>query len=371
MLDSNVIRRSSLLLLRGPGRQWAAWRGFVPGVALVTAIALMSLQLAKLPWLQAHGISALTLSIVLGIVVGNTVYPTLAPSNSQGVAFSKFWLLRTGIVLYGLRLTFHDIAQVGMVGVFIDALVLTSTFGIAYWVGTRMFKMDRNAVILIGAGSAICGAAAVMATEPVLRGRSEQVCVAVATVVVFGTVGMFLYPALFDLNVHHPLVSMTPTGFGIYAGSTIHEVAQVVAAGRSISESAANTAVITKMVRVMMLAPFLMALSAYLSRRAAAEAPQNAGARGKIVIPWFALGFVAVAAFNSLNWLPGAAVATAVTLDTVILAMAMAALGLTTQASAIKTAGLKPLALAGVLFLWLIVGGYVINAGAMRLFAAF
>jgi uncharacterized integral membrane protein (TIGR00698 family) len=369
MLDSSVIRRSPVSVLGGPTRQWTAWRVLLPGIALVAAIALASLQLAKLHWLQAHGISALTLSIVLGIALGNTVYPSLAASSSKGVAFSKYWLLRAGIVLYGLRLTFHDIAQVGMVGVLIDALVLTSTFGIAYLVGTRLFKLDTNAVILIGAGSAICGAAAVMATEPVLRGRSEQVCVAVATVVVFGTVGMFLYPALFELNAHHPLVAMTPTGFGIYAGSTIHEVAQVVAAGRSVSEAAANTAVITKMVRVMMLAPFLMALSAYLSRRTSRAAPQESSARGKIVIPWFALGFVAVAAFNSLNWLPGSVVSTAVTLDTVILAMAMAALGLTTQASAIKTAGFKPLGLAAVVFAWLMVGGFLINAGAMRLFA--
>jgi uncharacterized integral membrane protein (TIGR00698 family) len=210
-----------------------------------------------------------------------------------------------------------------------------------------------------------------MATEPVLRGRSEQVCMAVATVVVFGTVGMFLYPALFDLNAHHPLVSMTPTSFGIYAGSTIHEVAQVVAAGRSISDVAANTAVITKMVRVMMLAPFLMGLSAFMVRRGGEEeAPSESSARGKIVVPWFALGFVAVTAFNSLNLLPSAVVSTAVSLDTVILAMAMAALGLTTQASAIKTAGMKPLALAAVLFVWLIFGGFLINTVAMSLFAS-
>jgi uncharacterized integral membrane protein (TIGR00698 family) len=349
---------------------WPAWRVYVPGIALVGALAAASIELAKLDWLQAHGISALTLSIVLGIVAGNTLYSYVAVGSAKGVAFSKHWLLRAGIVLYGLRLTFHDIAQVGMVGVLIDALVLTSTFGIAYYVGTRLFKLDPKAAMLIGAGSAICGAAAVMATEPVLRGRSEQVSMAVATVVVFGTVGMFLYPALFDLNAHHPLVSMTPTSFGIYAGSTIHEVAQVVAAGRSISDVAANTAVITKMVRVMMLAPFLMGLSAFMVRRGGEKAPSESSARGKIVVPWFALGFVAVAAFNSLNLLPSAVVSTAVTLDTVILAMAMAALGLTTQVSAIKTAGMKPLALAAVLFVWLIFGGFLINTVAMSLFAS-
>lgn len=343
------------------------WRIFAPGFTLVLALAVASFQLARSSWLQAHGISALTVSILLGIVAGNTFYPRLAARAAPGVAFSKHWLLRAGIVLYGLRLTFRDIAQVGMAGVVIDALMLASTFALAYFLGTRVFKLDPKAVILIGAGSAICGAAAVMATEPVLRGRAEQVCVAVATVVVFGTLGMFLYPALFELNVHHPLLAMTPTNFGIYAGSTIHEVAQVLAAGRSVSDAAANTAVITKMVRVMMLAPFLLALSACRARRD--DRPSSASAR--IVVPWFALGFVAVAAFNSLSVLPGTLVSTAVTLDTLILAMAMAALGLTTQVSSIRTAGLKPLALAAILFVWLIVGGFLINAGTMRVFAAF
>jgi uncharacterized integral membrane protein (TIGR00698 family) len=199
-----------------------------------------------------------------------------------------------------------------------------------------------------------------MATEPVVDARCEQVAIAVATVVVFGTVGMFLYPVMFDLAARH-FVSVSQSAYGIYAGSTIHEVAQVVAAGRAVSESAANTAVITKMVRVMMLAPFLMALSAYLCRGVSST-------KKRIVIPWFAVGFVAVAAFNSFDLLPHAVVATAVSIDTVLLAMAMAALGLTTHVSAIRTAGLKPLGLAAFLFGGLLMGGLLINWAIAKLF---
>ena len=101
-------------------------------------------------------------------------------------------LLRAGIILYGLRLTFQDIAGVGLHGVLLDALMLASTFGLACLLGTRLFGLDRTTTLLIGAGSSICGAAAVMATEPVVRGRAEQVAVAVSTVVVFGTLGIFL-----------------------------------------------------------------------------------------------------------------------------------------------------------------------------------
>ncbi|KAI1691727.1 hypothetical protein DdX_21685 [Ditylenchus destructor] len=115
------------------------------------------------------------------------VYPRLAPASAAGVGFSKHWLLRAGIVLYGLRLTFQDIGHVGVAGVLMDVLVVASTFGLACWLGVRVFRMEREAAMLIGAGSAICGAAAVMAAEPVVRGRAAQVTVAVSTVVVFGT----------------------------------------------------------------------------------------------------------------------------------------------------------------------------------------
>ena len=345
----------------------APLRRMAPGLLLAGALAVASIELARIGWLQANGIGALTLAIVLGMLVGNTVYPRLAPASAAGVAFSKQNLLRLGIVLYGLRLTFQDIGNVGLAGVVIDAAVLSSTFALSWLVGTRVLGLDRKTAMLIGAGSAICGAAAVMAAEPVVRGRPEQVTVAVSTVVVFGTLAMFLYPALYHLAEQYHLLSVSPTAYGIFAGSTIHEVAQVVAAGRAIGEEAANAAVIAKMVRVMMLAPFLIILSAVLSR--AKEPGQSSAHGGRIAIPWFTLGFIAVAGLNSLAWLPRSVVDAAISLDTALLAMAMAALGLTTHVSAIRNAGLKPLALAALLFAWLIAGGVAINAGVTALLA--
>jgi uncharacterized integral membrane protein (TIGR00698 family) len=347
------------------------WRGALrrlPGIALVGALAAAALELGKIGWFESKGISALTLAIVLGMFVGNTVYPRVASASADGVIFSKQTLLRLGIILYGLRLTFQDIADVGVLGVTIDTLTLSSTFALSWWVGTRFFGLDRRTAMLVGAGSSICGAAAVMATGPVVGGRAEQVTVAVSTVVVFGTLSIFLYPALYHFVDRFHWLAMSPTAYGIFTGSTVHEVAQVVAAGRAIGEQAANTAVITKMVRVMMLAPFLLMLSTYLSRtaepdEARAPARNRVQKRNGIVIPWFALGFIAVAGINSLGVLPHAAVGAAIGFDTVVLAMAMAALGITTHVSAIRTAGTKPLALAASLYAWLVLGGFAINAG--------
>ena len=335
----------------------------LPGLALCAALAACAMALGGLPGFQAHGLGALTLAIVLGMLVGNTVYPRWAKASGPGVHLAKQRLLRLGVVLYGLRLTTQDIASVGLAGVLIDALVLGSTFALACWVGTRWLGLDRSTAMLIGMGSAVCGAAAVMATEPVLRARAEQVTVAVATVVVFGTLATFVYPLLYSLNLQLQWVPGGAHGFGIFTGSTIHEVAQVVAAARSIGPEAADAAVIAKMVRVMMLAPVLLALSAWLARDASGNAPRNAATHvpQRLALPWFALGFVGMVLFHSLQLLPAPVVAVANAVDAALLAMAMAALGLSTQLGAIRRAGIRPLLLAGLLFAWLVAGGAGIN----------
>ncbi|MGB7481141.1 MAG: YeiH family putative sulfate export transporter [Burkholderiaceae bacterium] len=335
-------------------------RALFPGLLLAALLAASAIGLGRIDWLQAHGLSPLTLAIVLGIVVGNTLFARVAGRCGAGVGYAKQDLLRLGIVLYGFRLTFQDIGQVGLGGVLVDALMLGSTFALAVLLGTRVFRLERGTAMLIGAGSSICGAAAVMATEPVLRARAEQVTVAVSTVVVFGTLAIFVYPLLYRLNLEWRLFDTSAAAFGLYAGSTIHEVAQVVAAARALGPEAADAAVIAKMVRVMMLAPFLLGLSVWLGRSERGEHGTATPAR-RVTIPWFAFAFVAVAGFNSLGLLPRPLLAAIGDVDTALLAMAMAALGLSTHLSAVRRAGVKPLLLAGLLFAWLIGGGALIN----------
>jgi uncharacterized integral membrane protein (TIGR00698 family) len=286
------------------------------------------------------------------------VYPHYAEASEPGVQLAKQTLLRLGVVLYGLRLTTQDIGSLGWAGVLVDVLVLGSTLALATLLGTRWLGLDRRTALLIGMGSAICGAAAVMAAAPVLRARAEQVTVAVATVVVFGTLAIFVYPMLYQFNLHVHWVPGGAHGFGLYVGSTVHEVAQVVATARAIGHEAADAAVVAKMVRVVMLAPVLLLLSAGWTGGAVPS-------QEHVAVPWFAFGFIAVVLFNSLHWLPAPVLALANTLATVLLAMAMAALGLSTQLGAIRRAGIRPLLLAAVLFGWLVVGGALLHHGIM------
>lgn len=326
-----------------------------PGLLLALTIALLAGLVADFPFLAGRGLGALTLAIVAGLLVGNTFYPRIETRCEAGIGFSKHWLLRAGIVLYGLRLTPADLLQVGLAGVLIDATVIGSTFALAMVLGRRWLGLDRETAALIGVGSSICGAAAVLATQPVVRARADQAAVAIATVVVFGTLAMFAYPHL--LGAWSAWLG-APAHFGVYIGSTVHEVAQVVAAAEATGPAVLDEAVIAKMVRVMMLAPFLVMLSLAFRRDGRVD-----GSPGGIAVPWFAFGFIGVVAARGVVTLPPELHSAMLWVDGLLLAMAMASLGLTTRVAAIRKAGLRPLLLAALLFAWLVVGGALINAG--------
>lgn len=338
-------------------------------VVLIGSLFCLWLNTSVNTWTNGRivGLSSLTLAILIGMVLGNTVYPNLAERLSVGVAFAKGQILRLAIMFYGFKLTLTQVSSVGLSAVMSDALVLTSTFLLTYWIGTRWLKIDKQTTLLIGSGASICGAAAVIAAEPVIKAEAHKVTIAVATVVVFGTVAMLLYPFLYHLGWLQPWLNAQQ--YGIYTGSTIHEVAQVVVAGNAVSPEVGDTAVVTKMIRVMMLAPFLLILSFALTKGSSdnGKKPSFMNRVQQVKVPWFAFIFIAIVLLHT--WVPMTASfeRSMVMLDDVLLTMAMFALGLTTHLGAIKQAGVKPLILGAILFAWLIVGGGLINIGIASL----
>ncbi|SFU41211.1 YeiH family protein [Xenorhabdus koppenhoeferi] len=334
----------------------------VPGFILVVLLTTLAIYISSIQWFIDMGLGVLTLAILLGIIVGNTLYPFFKSICDKGIHFSKHYLLRAGIIFYGFRLTFQQITDIGATGMLIDAIMLSSTFFITLWVGRTFFKLDSQTVILIGAGSSICGAAAVMATEPVVKAPANKVAIAISTVVIFGTISIFIYPWFYQLNTHYQWLNFSQETFGIFSGSTVHEVAQVVAIGHTLGSDAENAAVISKMFRVMMLAPFLLLLSGYVNRMEAKNSSNNQE-KSQITIPWFAVFFIITAGFNSFHLLPESFVHFIIATDTVMLTMAMVALGLNTHVSAIRQAGVKPILLALIVFIWLMAGGLIINQG--------
>ncbi|GAD04604.1 putative membrane protein YeiH [Porphyromonas crevioricanis JCM 15906] len=334
--------------------------GIMGGILLMMLFSVVAFVLSALPPFRSLHISPLIIGILLGMIYANTFRSKLPASWEPGLRITAKNILRIAIVCFGFRLTLNDVAAVGWQGLLVDGLVVSSVILLGTGLG-RLFRLDRNLSILTASGSAICGAAAVLGTEPVLGDKPYKTVIAVSTVVLFGTMGMFLYPALYHSGL---LSSLSEHQLAIYTGSTLHEVAHVAGAGAAMDNPIiANLATITKMIRVILLAPFLLLLSFFTGRR-----KQEYSGRREISIPWFAIWFLLVIILNS--WLGqmaqmhdfsdsfqqmGKYIEQA---DTFALTMAMAALGSDAGFRRFRETGFKPFLLALLLFIWLIFFGY-------------
>jgi len=341
------------------------------GILFVAIFAIVATLISTIEVVRSFGISPLVIGIVIGIFYANTLNHKTPKEWATGITFSGKKILRFAIVFYGFRITFQQIAEVGMSGFMVSLIMLSSTFLIGIYFGIKVFGMDRDTAILTASGASVCGAAAVLATEPVLRSEEHKTAIAVSMVVLFGTVSMFLYPVLYAMIIEPAtgFLHMSSQEFGIYAGGTIHEVAQVVAVPASIKDAPtdmANSAVIVKMTRVIMIAPLLIALGIYLSYDAKKVGGYTSAV--PLVIPWFAVYFIAMAGFNSLGVVPQNLVNIINEIDTFLLTMAMTALGMGTVFSKFRGLGLAPVYTALSMFVWLIIAGFMITKVVVAIF---
>ena len=337
------------------------------GILLITLFSFAAFYIAEIPFVKRLSFSPLIVGIILGMLYANSLRNRLPETWVPGIKFCTKQVLRAGIVLYGFRLTLAQVFAVGLPAIVVDAIVVGGTLLLGVWLG-RLLKIDRDTALLTSTGSAICGAAAVLGAEPVVRCEGHKTAIAVSTVVVFGTISMFLYPVMYRSGLLDGLGDME---VAIYTGSTLHEVAHVAGAGNAMDPTdalgIAGTATITKMIRVMMLAPVLVIMGIVLSGR-----KRGAGGKlgkSKITVPWFAFGFIGIICLNSLlQYLLGvdsvkeSPLNGAIEyLDTFMLTMAMTALGTDTSIDKFKQAGAKPFLLAALIYVWLVGGGYLLS----------
>ena len=324
------------------------------GVLLITLFSYAAFYIGDMSFVKSISFSPMIVGIILGMLYANSLRNNLPETWVPGIKFCSKQVLRFGIILYGFKLSFQDVMAVGLAAIIVDAIIVVCTIGLGILIG-RLLKMDRSIALLTSCGSAICGAAAIMGVDGAIRPKPYKTAVAVATVVIFGTLSMFLYPILYRAGIFN----LPASQMGIFTGSTIHEVAHVVGAGNAMGAMISNTAIIVKMIRVMMLVPVLLVIAFFVAKDVTARTDGNEEKR-KITIPWFAILFLVVIGFNSFNLLPLDMVSFINTFDTFLLTMAMTALGAETSIEKFKQAGAKPFVLALILDIWLIFGGYAI-----------
>lgn len=323
------------------------------GVLLIALFSCAAFYIGEMNFVKELSLSPMIVGIILGMLYANSLRNNLPETWVPGIHFCSKRILRVGIILYGFKLTFQDVLAVGLPAILIDAIIVTITIYGGVLIG-RMLKMDRGIALLTSIGSGICGAAAILGAESTIQTKPYKTAVAVSTVVIFGTISMFIYPILYRNGIFDlPINEM-----GIFTGATIHEVAHTVGAGNAMGKEISDVAIIVKMIRVMMLVPVLL-ITGFMAAKSAAQttATQNKSLKN-ISIPWFAVGFLVVIGFNSFDLLPQGLLSFINNLDTFLLTMAMTALGAETSIDKFRKAGAKPFVLASLLYIWLIVGGY-------------
>lgn len=316
-------------------------RGALPGLALCAAGAAAAIGLGQLlpamsPRLPA--LSPLLLAIVLGAVLASLA--RVPAAAGPGVTVASRSLLRIGIALLGMNLVLGDILGLGWrVIVVVVTVVALGVAGTLY--AGRALGIGWTQRVLIACGFSICGAAAVAAVDGVVEADEEEVSTAVALVVIFGTL---MIPAV-PLAAHW--LGLSDAEAGMWAGASVHEVAQVVAAGGAIGGTALAVAVVVKLARVLMLAPVVAAVS-LRQRRIAAEA----GTRRPPLVPLFIVGFLACVALRSAGLVPPPALEIAGAAQTALLTAAMFALGTGVRVASLRRVGARPFLLAGGATVW-------------------
>ncbi|MDE6978254.1 MAG: putative sulfate exporter family transporter [Helicobacter sp.] len=331
------------------------------GIALVLLLSILSLLALQFSFIQKLHISPLIIGVLLGIALSFVVAKTATKPHlacEKGIHFSAKTLLRLGIVLYGFNVSLADMQSVGIVGVLSSLFIVCAILALGIVVGLVYFKMDRDLVILVSSGSAICGAAAILAIETSLHSESYKGIVAVATVVIFGLLGMFLFPLLYALD----LMPFSPLQEGLFLGLTLHEVANVVGAASAISPDCATIAVIIKMIRVILLVPVLFLLPLFL-RQKNLQDKQGTKVKKASAVPWFALWFLVMIIVHSIVPIPQPILEILQFCCVLCLTMAMCALGLQMNIAQFRHCGAQAFGLGLILFIALGVGGFLLVWG--------
>ncbi|SCY69613.1 conserved hypothetical integral membrane protein [Lysinibacillus sp. TC-37] len=300
---------------------------FLKGVLLTLLIALVAKYIATFPFFSILG------QLVIAIILGMAWRAAFKVQDSWqvGIAFSSKKLLRLGIILLGMRLNLADIYHAGA-NVFLIA-VINLVFALLVVYGlTKMFKVEQKLGILTACGTAICGAAAVVAIAPQIKANEKETAVGAAIVALLGTIFTLIYTVIYSI------IDLTPTEYGIFAGGTLHEIAHVIAAASAGGNEAIDIAVIVKLTRVALLVPVAIMIGIFYRR---IDKNKEKKAFSFSIIPWFILGFLAMSAINSLGIIPANVAQAFVNIAYILIAMAMAGLGLNVEIKTFKELGVK------------------------------
>jgi uncharacterized integral membrane protein (TIGR00698 family) len=320
------------VIQEAPNAPPSASKAALPGLLLCLILAGFSIFLADLPLFRdTLHLGALLLVILLGML-WKSLLP-LPDGTDPGIRLAQRPILRLAVAGLGFRLSFQEVARIGGPAMLVILVSTIAALGFGLWIA-RLFRLDEKLGILLAVGTSICGASAIVAADSVVQGQRRDVAVSLASITFLGTLGIVLYPLLARL------LGLPEFLYGVWAGASLHEMAQVVAAGYGVSEPAGDAATIVKLARITLLAPIVFFISWQLRR-----VHQTAGEAKVPLVPWFLVLFLVFAGVNSIGILAPSAVAVLQRIDLWLLAVGMAGVGLQTGFSDLRAAGPRTLAI--------------------------
>jgi uncharacterized integral membrane protein (TIGR00698 family) len=282
----------------------------LPGVLAATAVAAIAFLVSK--YVTQIPLNPIMLAVLLGAIVAG-IAGTPA-SISAGLESVPRFALRIAIVLLGFQISITELINLGGAGLATAIIGTVSTMAVTFLAG-RAMGFERNISLLIAIGTSICGVAAIVAMAAVVRASARDTSYSIICITLFGLISMVLFPL-----AAVPL-GLSDRAFGIWAGAGIHEVAQVVAAGFQHSTIAGEVATVTKLARVVLLAPMIAGVLYFMRR----ETTQSSAS----ILPWFVAGFLLAVIANSLITIPAEFRAGLSLIASVLFTFALAAIGLT------------------------------------------
>ena len=320
----------------------------LPGLAIAASIAAVAFVVEYLIKNNTAGVvSPLVIAVVLGALTSNLGW---LPENCRvGLGFAARNLLRLGIVLLGLQLSFSQVRELGAPGLALVIVVVAATFVGTQWLGKKM-GLSPGLSLLVATGFSICGASAIAAMRPVSDADDDDMAYAIALVTICGTLAIFLLPVIGEL------IGFSGAQFGSWVGASVHDVAQTVATAASGNDDAQDAAIVVKLTRVMLLAPLVAAVSftrrQKLNRTSATD-PKTQKAKLPPIVPLFVVGFIAAISINSSFNLPSEFLSNVKWLEKSLLACALVGLGAGVDARKLRRVGTRPLALG--LISWILI----------------
>jgi uncharacterized integral membrane protein (TIGR00698 family) len=327
------------------GRLLAATVRIAPGLGAAVLVAVAArLITAFLPAIVAE----VTVAILIGIVVATVVGSRMAPL-ATGLAFASQRVLRFGIILLGARLSLGEIARIGLPATGVIVITMAVSFAIVM-VLARLVRVEGRLAVLIAVGSAVCGNTAIVATAPVIGARARDVAYAVATITLFGTLAVFLYPAI------GRALALPQPAFGLWSGVAVHDTSQVIATSAAFGPQALDVATVVKLIRNALMAPLLFLIAAAWSARADDDIHGAGGGsdrngvssarRGvRRAVPVFVLGFLALAALRTAGVLDAQQAAALDGVARNLILVALAAVGMSIHLGELRETSWRPLAI--------------------------